>query len=151
MAKKAAAGNAKIVKVKDMGKESPKETWWSNPKKAAKVGFEQELKEDMKEFKDDKEELAELKVRKAKFEELMGSFDEGLSGKLKAIEAEKKLEKLLPKCRDALEVVKRYRAKVKGVAGKIGNPQKTSMVLSGALDKIARSLETQIDILTDAL
>ncbi len=151
MAKKAAAGNAKIVKVKDMGKEIPKETWWSNPKKAAKVGFEQELKEDMKDFKDDKEELAKLKVRKAKFEELMSSFDEGLSGKLKAIEAEAKLEKLLPKCREALEVVKRYRDKVKGVAGKIGNPQKTSMVLSGALDKIARSLEKQIDILTDAL
>lgn len=151
MPKKAAAGQAKIVKVKDMGKEIPKETWWSNPKKAAKVGFDQELTQDTKEFKDDPEELAELKVRKEKFKTLMDSFDEGLSAKLKAIENESKLEKLLPKCREALEIVKRYRQKVKDVAGQIGNPQKAQIPLSGALDKIARSLEKQIDILTDAL
>ena len=151
MPKKAPAGKAKIVQVKDMGKEIPKETWWSNPKKAAKLGFEQELKEDTKDFKDDPEELAALKVRKAKFKELMDSFDEGLSGRLKAIEDEKKLEKLLPKCREALEIVKRYRQKVKDVAGQIGNPQKAQIVLSGALDKIAKSLDKQIDILTDAL
>lgn len=151
MPKKAPAGNAKILKVKDMGKEIPKETWWSNPKKAAKLGFEQEVKDDTKEFKDDAEELAEIKTRKATFKELMDSFDEGLSEKLKAIESEKKLEKLLPKCREALEIVKRYRQKVKAVAGQIGNPQKAQIPLSGALSKIEKSLETQIDILTDAL
>lgn len=149
MAKKAAV--ARIIKIQDMGKEIPKETWWSNPKKAAKVGFDQELKRDTKEFSDDKEELAELKVRAKTFQSLLDGFDEGLSAKLRAIENEKKLEKLLPKCREALEVVKRYRQQVKSVTGRIGNPQKAQMVLSGALDKISRSLEKQIDILTDAL
>lgn len=151
MPKNAPAGNAKIIKIKDMGKEIPKESWWSNPKKAAKVGFDQEVKEDTKEFQDDPEELAEIKARSKKFKELMDSFDEGLSAKLKAIENESKLEKLLPKCREALEIVKRYRQTVKNVVGKIGNPQKAQMVLSASLDKIAKSLEKQIDILTDAL
>jgi hypothetical protein len=150
MPKKAAA-KVNAIDLKELAKKIPKASAWSDPKKVVKQNFEAELKEDTKEFKDDKDELAALKVRKAKFKELMDSFDEGLSEQLKAISDEKKLEKLLPKCKAALEIVKRYRARVSEAGGKIGNPAKTTIVLSGALDRIARSLEHQIDVLTDAL
>lgn len=66
-------------------------------------------------------------------------------------EAEKNLEKLLPKACEALEIVKRYEQKMKGVVGKIGAPPKAQMTLTGALARIRRGLAGQIDILTDAL
>jgi DNA repair ATPase RecN len=124
---------------------------WSTAKQLARKGCEKEAREDARDFKDDPEELEDLKTRVQRFEDLYKSFDDGLSKKLKGVEDEKDLKKMLAKAREALQIVKSYQQKVSAVAGQIGNPQATSTVLSGALERVKTRLEEQIDVLTDAV
>lgn len=125
---------------------------WSVAKDIAKKNFQEDVKQDLKDFKDDKEELAEIKERVKTFDQLYKSFSQGLTKLLKAVEDEKDPGKTLRKAGEALLVVKDYeKALDKCQGGKIGNPKRVYLVLSGGLAKVKKELEACVEWLTNVL